>query len=215
MRASRRVGGPGFGVPFEPEINVERKVLCDLHLAACIWKPSATAPGPMSISCSTSTSTPRTKAISKILREIADLDMFWIEVDGRCPEALGYIRRQSQHPIPSCETLLEPARISALFPRRDNGCRDHRHAVERVWQSMKIAAQTQGRFEVNVAPHNFYGHLCTMMNAHFSATVQTCGSWRPTSTAWPGTARLFTHVPDIVDGHLVIPGPARLGHRAQ
>ena len=25
--------------------------------------------------------------------------------------------------------------------------------------------------EVNVAPHNFYGHLCTMMNAHFAACV--------------------------------------------
>jgi hypothetical protein len=25
--------------------------------------------------------------------------------------------------------------------------------------------------EVNVAPHNFYGLLCTMMNAHFAAAV--------------------------------------------
>jgi L-alanine-DL-glutamate epimerase-like enolase superfamily enzyme len=33
---------------------------------------------------------------------------------------------------------------------------------------MKIAAAAE-HFEVNVAPHNFYGHLCTMMNAHFSA----------------------------------------------
>ena len=35
-----------------------------------------------------------------------------------------------------------------------------------VWQSMKIAAAAEA-YEVNVAPHNFYGHLCTMMNAHF------------------------------------------------
>ena len=39
-----------------------------------------------------------------------------------------------------------------------------------VWQSMKIAASAEAH-EVNVAPHNFYGHLCTMMNAHFSAAV--------------------------------------------
>ena len=39
-----------------------------------------------------------------------------------------------------------------------------------VWQSLKIA-QVAEAFEVNVAPHNFYGHLCTMMNAHFSAAV--------------------------------------------
>ena len=39
-----------------------------------------------------------------------------------------------------------------------------------VWQSMKIAALAEAH-EVNVAPHNFYGHLCTMMNAHFAAAV--------------------------------------------
>jgi hypothetical protein len=33
-----------------------------------------------------------------------------------------------------------------------------------VWQSMKIANLAEAH-EVNVAPHNFYGHLCTMMNA--------------------------------------------------
>src|ERR1700704_5579172 len=39
---------PGFGSPFQPEINVDRKVLRDLR---SISKPSATAPGPMSIFC--------------------------------------------------------------------------------------------------------------------------------------------------------------------
>ena len=39
-----------------------------------------------------------------------------------------------------------------------------------VWQSMKIAAVAEA-YEVNVAPHNFYGHLSTMMNAHFAAAV--------------------------------------------
>ena len=35
---------------------------------------------------------------------------------------------------------------------------------------MKIAATAEAH-EVNVAPHNFYGHLCTMMSAHFAAAV--------------------------------------------
>jgi L-alanine-DL-glutamate epimerase-like enolase superfamily enzyme len=26
-------------------------------------------------------------------------------------------------------------------------------------------------YEINVAPHNFYGHLASAMNAHFSAAV--------------------------------------------
>src|SRR5690606_40911085 len=39
-----------------------------------------------------------------------------------------------------------------------------------AWQSMKIASLADIH-EVNVAPHNFYGHLCTMMNAHFACAV--------------------------------------------
>ncbi len=39
-----------------------------------------------------------------------------------------------------------------------------------IWQSAKIASMADAH-EVNVAPHNFYGHLCTMMSAHFCAAV--------------------------------------------
>ena len=39
-----------------------------------------------------------------------------------------------------------------------------------VGESLKIAAMADA-YEVNVAPHNFYGHLATMMNAHWSAVV--------------------------------------------
>ena len=47
---------PGFGAPFQPELNVDRNVLRNLcmHLEA--------APVPMSTCCSTSTSTPGPKA---------------------------------------------------------------------------------------------------------------------------------------------------------
>ena len=39
-----------------------------------------------------------------------------------------------------------------------------------VAESLKIAAMADA-YEVNVAPHNFYGHLATMMSAHFCAVV--------------------------------------------
>ena len=70
---------------------------------------------------------------------MADLDMFWVEIDSYRPEALAYIRRQSPHPISSCETLLglrefppylrEQAKDVAIIDAVWNG----------VWQSMKIA----------------------------------------------------------------------------
>ena len=48
----------------------------------------------------------KTEGYLKILRAIKDMDMFWVEIDSFNPQALGYIRRQSPHPVSSCETLL-------------------------------------------------------------------------------------------------------------
>ncbi len=69
---------------------------------------------------------------------------------------------------------------------------------------MKIAAAAEA-FEVNVAPHNFYGHLCSMMNAHFSAAVPNLRIMEIDIDRLAWDHELFTHVPDIQDGHLVIP----------
>jgi L-alanine-DL-glutamate epimerase-like enolase superfamily enzyme len=130
--------------------------------------------------------------------------MFWIEIDSFNPEALGYIRRQSPHPVSSCETLLglreflpyfrEQAMDVAIIDTPWNG----------VWQSMKIAASAEA-YEVNVAPHNFYGHLCTMMNAHFSAAVPNLRIMETDIDRLAWDHELFTHVPEIEDGHLIMP----------
>jgi len=47
----------------------------------------------------------KTEGYVKIVKEIADFDMFWVEIDSRL-QALAHIRRASPHPISSCETLL-------------------------------------------------------------------------------------------------------------
>ena len=46
--------------------------------------------------------------------------------------------------------------------------------VDVIWngldESLKIAAMADV-YEINVAPHNFYGHLCSAISATFSALV--------------------------------------------
>ncbi len=192
---------PGFGAPFEPEINVDRRVLRDLRMHLEAIRDGA---GPDVDILLDLNFNAKTEGYLKILRAIADLDMFWIEIDSFNPEALGYIRRQSPHPISSCETLLglreflpyfrEQAMDVAIIDTPWNG----------VWQSMKIAASAEAH-EVNVAPHNFYGHLCTMMNAHFCAAVPNLRIMETDIDRLAWDHELFTHLPDFVDGHLVIP----------
>ena len=69
---------------------------------------------------------------------------------------------------------------------------------------MKIANLAEAQ-EVNVAPHNFYGHLCTMTNAHFVAAIPNLRILETDIDRLEWDHELFTHVPDYVDGHLVIP----------
>ena len=94
---------PGFGSPFRPEINVDRTVLRNIRTHLEAMREGA---GPDVDILLDLNFNAKTEGYLKILREIADLDMFWIEIDTFSPEALGYIRRQSPHPISSCETLL-------------------------------------------------------------------------------------------------------------
>ena len=58
--------------------------------------------------------------------------------------------------------------------------------------------------EVNVAPHNFYGHLCTMMSAHFCAAIPNFRIMEIDidDVAWKDD--LVTHPPEIENGELVI-----------
>ena len=63
-------------------------------------------------------------------------------------------------------------------------------------------------YEVNVAPHNFYGHLATMMNAHFCAVVPNFRIMEIDPDRVPWYDDLVTVTPTIEHGHLLLPaGP--------
>jgi L-alanine-DL-glutamate epimerase-like enolase superfamily enzyme len=191
----------GFGTPWAPELNIERTVLRGLREHLQVMRDGA---GPDVDILLDLNFNAKTEGYLKIIRGIADLDMFWVEIDTLNPQALAYIRSQSPHPIASCETLIgvqqflpylrEQAIDVAIVDTPWNG----------VWQSMKIAAAAEAH-EVNVACHNFYGHLCTMMNAHFCAAIPNLRIMEVDIDRIAWDHELFTHLPEYVDGHLVMP----------
>ena len=73
-----------------------------------------------------------------------------------------------------------------------------------VWQSLKIAAAAEAH-EINVACHNFYGHLCTMMNAHFCAAIPNFRIMEVDIDRIAWDHELYSHVPQYKDGHLIMP----------
>jgi galactonate dehydratase len=146
---------PGFGSPFEPEINVDRTVLRNLCMHLEAIRDGAGPDVDLLLDLNFNA---KTEGYLKILRAIKDMDMFWVEIDSFNPQALGYIRRQSPHPISSCETLLGLREFLPYFSEQAMDVAIIDTPWNGVWQSMKIAAAAE-HFEVNVAPHNFYGHL--------------------------------------------------------
>jgi galactonate dehydratase len=146
----------------------------------------------------------KTEGYLRILHAISDFEMFWVEIDSYTPEALAFIRRKSPHPISSCETLFGLREFNPYFREQAMDVAIIDAVWNGVWQSMKIAAAAEAH-EINVAPHNFYGHLCTMMSAHFAAAVPNLRIMEIDIDRLPWDHELFTHLPQFENGHLIVP----------
>jgi L-alanine-DL-glutamate epimerase-like enolase superfamily enzyme len=192
---------PGFGVPFGPELNVEKTVLRNLvpHLEAI-----RDGAGPDVDLLLDLNFNAKTEGYLKILRAIAGIDMFWVEIDSYTPAALGYIRQHSPHPISSCETLLGLREFMPYFREQSMDVAIIDAVWNGVWQSMKIANAAEAH-EVNIAPHNFYGHLASFMNVHFAAAAPNLRIMEIDVDRLEWDDELFTHAPEFVDGHFVVP----------
>ncbi len=146
-----------------------------------------------------------------------DLGLAWIEIDIYDPAALADIRRRVKTPIASCESLygvrefrpfLEAASMDvAIIDIPWNG----------AWLGMKIAAMAEA-YEINCAPHNFYGNLSSLMSAHFCTALPNFRVMEieVDDVAWKDD--FLTWKPDIRNGAVQAPpGPgwgARLNEDA-
>ena len=195
-----RSWAPGFNFPFAPELNVDRAVLRDLlaHLEA--FRDGA---GPDVDILLDLNFNAKTEGYLEIVRALRDVDLFWVEIDTPSPKGLAYIRNHSPHPISSCETLIGLHAFVPYFQEQAVDVAIVDAVWNGVWQSMKIAAMADAH-EVNVAPHNFYGHLCTMMNGQFAAALPHLRILETDVDRIAWDDELFTRTPRIEDGHLVL-----------
>ena len=147
------------------------------------------------------------------MRALADYDLFWIEIDTDSPAGLAYVRGESTSPISGGETLFGVHGFLPFFEAQALDVAIIDGVWNGMWQGMKMAAAAEG-FDVNVAPHNFYGHLCTMTNAHFAAAVPNLRIMETDIDRLPWDDELVTHAPHIENGHLVVSDRPGWGHRA-
>jgi galactonate dehydratase len=192
---------PGFARPFYPELNIDKRVLRNLcaHLEA--FRDGAGPDMDMLLDLNFNA---KTEGYLKFLRAIAPYDMFWVEIDSYNADALAYIRSHSPHPISSCETLLGIRDFLPFFKAQSMDVAIIDAVWNGVWQSMKIANLAEA-YEVNIAPHNFYGHLASFMNLHFAAAVPNLRIMEIDVDRLAWDKDLFTHQPEFIDGYLEVP----------
>ena len=73
-----------------------------------------------------------------------------------------------------------------------------------ILESMKIASMAEA-YEVNCAPHNFYGHMSTLMSAHFCAAIPNFRIMEIDIDDVPWKDDLVTEPPRIEHGQLIMP----------
>lgn len=193
---------PGFGKRNElPELNWNRDLTVRLRQQITAMRTGAGPDADLFLDLNFNF---KTEGYLQITHALDDLGLSWFEIDSFDAQALRDIRRANCTPIASCESLFGRRGFREFFER---------HAmdvaiVDVPWnginESLKIAAMADA-YEINVAPHNFYGHLSTLMSAHFCAALPNFRIMEIDIDDVPWKDDLVTEPPHIENGHLLLP----------
>ena len=188
--------GPGF-----PELNADRKVLDNVRQQLAAFREGAGKDMDILVDLNYNF---KTEGFVKAARALEPFDLFWVEIDNFDPEALHYIRSRIPMPLASYESLYGRRGYRPFFEAQAADVAIIDAPWNGVAESLKIAAMAD-TYEVNVAPHNFYGHLCTLMNAHWCAVAPNFRIMEIDVDNVPWFDELYTVTPVIKDGFLHLP----------
>jgi L-alanine-DL-glutamate epimerase-like enolase superfamily enzyme len=140
----------------------------------------------------------------RLARALEPLELGWLEMDSYDPGALASVRRGTRVPIASCEHLYGRR---GYRPFLDAGAIDVA-IVDPIWngfaEAMKIAALVDA-YEMNVAPHNYYGYLSDFIAANFAAAIPNLRVMEIDMDAVPWRHEFYTHAPEIAGGEMRVP----------
>ncbi|HTE13568.1 MAG TPA: mandelate racemase/muconate lactonizing enzyme family protein [Burkholderiales bacterium] len=146
----------------------------------------------------------KTEGFRRIADAVAPVNLTWLEIDTHDAPSLALLRRDAPCPIASCEILCERRDFKPFF---ENYAMDVA-IIDVIWngymESLKIASMAEV-YEINVAPHNFYGHLSSVISAHFCAAVPNFRIMETDIDAVPWRDELVDYPPQIENGEFILP----------
>jgi L-alanine-DL-glutamate epimerase-like enolase superfamily enzyme len=146
----------------------------------------------------------RTDGFLRIAQAVEGFRLAWLEMDIHDPEALALVRRSTSTPVASLESLYGLKQFRPFLQQYAVDVAIVDVPWNGLWGSMRIATLADA-FEVDVAPHNYYGDLATLMSAHFCAAVPNFRIMEYEGDDVPWRSEYVTHPPVIEGGQLVVP----------
>jgi L-alanine-DL-glutamate epimerase-like enolase superfamily enzyme len=159
---------PGFAANDGwPELNVDRAMLDLISAQMAAFREGAGEEVDLLLDLNFNF---KTEGYLQVAEAIAPYRLLWLEIDSYDPEALALIRTRAKTPIASCESLFGRRQFRPFLDAQAMDVAIIDVPWNGILEAMKIAAMAEA-YEVNCAPHNFYGNLSTMMSAHFCAAI--------------------------------------------
>jgi L-alanine-DL-glutamate epimerase-like enolase superfamily enzyme len=139
----------------------------------------------------------------QLARALEPVGLYWLEIDCHDPDQLAAIRQASRTPIASLEHLYGRREYRAFLDRLAVDVA----IVDPIWngfaEALKIANLAEA-YEVNVAPHNYYGHLSDFIAASFAALVPNLRVMEMDVDGVPWRHEFYTHAPEVVNGEMLL-----------
>ncbi len=146
----------------------------------------------------------RTEGYLRLARRLEVMELYWLELDLRDPQALALVRQGTRSPIASLESLHGPHEYRPYLEARGVDTA----IVDPLWngvaQSVRIASLADV-YDTHVAPHNPVGELGNLISAHFCAAVPNLRILELRHDEAPWSRRFVTRPAEVVDGELLIP----------
>ena len=193
---------PGFfKSPGGPELNADREILCAIDK----WVGALRDGGGDDIDIAIDLNFNfKTEGYIKIGRMLEQYKLIWLEIDSYDPKALRQIKDAVNTSITSCENLYGTRQYRPFF---ENHAMDVA-SIDVIWNgfggSKKIADMAE-LYEMNICPHNYNGHLSTLISMQLCALLPNVRLAEIDVDDVPWRDELFTNLPVVECGRLKIP----------
>jgi galactonate dehydratase len=146
----------------------------------------------------------KTEGYIRMVQALEPFSLVWAEIDSYDPAALATIRRSSRTTVASCESLYGRRQFRPFFEQQSVDVAIIDVAWNGILESAKIAAMADA-YEINVAPHNFNGHIGSLMSAHLCAAIPNFRVMEIDIEDVPWKDDLVDRPPVIENGELLVP----------